>query len=297
MKTGQRSKVVKEQRNKVAKGQKHKVEKCQMTSVPLCLCAFFAFCFLTSPAGAETSSEQLEPNRLLVRQLWQARISVAKDEKDKKSKNELQRLIEQIRSVKFQPQNETSAPVISVEPVPATEPNETLSDKEAPEEERKKKEIESEPGTPSYNKLQSRNLLLYEPVSAQTLQMLENLAQHPDQLNNPFELGEVLFLSGHLKEADVFYQIALNLRSADEAGSAQDGAWILFQIGNCLRDDDPPTAMKMYRELITEYPDSPWTDLAKAQDKLIDWYQKDKPRMLITENQLDFSIANGVSQK
>jgi tetratricopeptide (TPR) repeat protein len=116
--------------------------------------------------------------------------------------------------------------------------------------------------------------------------MLETLSQHPDQVDNPLDLGDVLFLSGHPKEAAVFYREALNRSSSDQAGLAQDRAWILFQAGNCLRDDDPQMAMKMYRQLITEHPDSAWTDLAQTWDKLIDWHQKDKPRALIAEGQL-----------
>jgi TolA-binding protein len=127
------------------------------------------------------------------------------------------------------------------------------------------------------------------------LQLVGNLAQHPDRSDNPFALGEVLYYSGRLKEAAVFYQEALKRKrastelsrmSSDKAGSDQDRAWILFQIGNCMRGDDPPTAKKMYRLLITEYSDSPWVDLAKAREGLIDWQQKDKPRTLIAEFQL-----------
>jgi TolA-binding protein len=130
--------------------------------------------------------------------------------------------------------------------------------------------------------------------------------QHPERLNKPFELGELLFLSGHLKDAAICYQEALSRSSPDKADpnqkpqqdakvpdvglktsllSIQSRAWILFQIGNCLRNDDPPTAMKMYKQLIAEYPDSPWVDLAKARSTLIDWYQKDNPRGLIAEDQ------------
>jgi len=150
--------------------------------------------------------------------------------------------------------------------------------------------------------------------------MLKSLLQHPERLRNPFELGEILFLSGHLKDAAICYQEALSRSSPDKADPTQkpqqslglltedvkvpdvvlgprlaetktgmfsirNRAWILFQIGNCLRDDELPTAMKMYRQLIAEYPDSPWADLAKARSKLIDWYQKDNPRALIAENQ------------
>lgn len=233
-----------------------------------------------SPQSGFTVPENL--NSHLGRQLWQVSISVPKGEKDKRSKNELQQIIEQIRSVEFEPQKETSKPVAAVKPVSTTidvikKPSETSVDTKV-QEEPKKREIES--GLP------------YEPVTAQTLQMLENLAQHPGRLDNPFELGEVLFLSGHLKEAAVFYREALNRKSPDEPGLAQDRAWILFQIGNCLRHDDLSTAMKMYRQLIAEYPNSPWVDSAKIQDKLIDWYEKDKPRTLITESQFQILQLN-----
>jgi len=208
-------------------------------------------------------------NNHLAHQLWQASISIAKVEKAE-SKNELQRIIEQIRSVEFEPREEVPKTVIVVEPAQTTEPNETSSAIEAPQEHEK-------------NKIELR--LPYEPVTEQTLQMLKSLLQHPERLHSPFELGELLFLSGHLKDAAICYQEALSRSSPDKADPAQNRVWTLFQIGNCLRDDDLPTAMKMYRQLIAEYPDSPWADLAKARSKLIDWYQKDNPRVLITENQ------------
>jgi len=93
--------------------------------------------------------------------------------------------------------------------VPSTEPDGTLVDTNVPEE-REEKEIKPK--------------LPYEPVSDQTLQMLRNLLQHPGQLDNPFEMGEVLFLSGHLKEAAIVYKEALNRKNPDEADLAQDRA-------------------------------------------------------------------------
>jgi tetratricopeptide (TPR) repeat protein len=126
----------------------------------------------------------------------------------------------------------------------------------------------------------------YKPVTDRTLQMLGNITQDPNQLDNPFEMGEVMYFSGHLKEAAVFYQEALNRTDPEKTGAGRNRAWILFQLGNCLRDDDLTTAQKMYRQLIAEYPGSPWVDLAKAREKLIDWYLKDKPRTLIAEPQL-----------
>ncbi len=264
----------------------------------------------------DTSAITENPISRAQRQLWRARITAPKDQKNKRSKNELQQIIEQIRTVKFEPANRSPEPFIVVEPLPTIKPNQTLegphltdsktqkSTLEAPAishktrtfsdteltEKPKAKEIKSKPQTPhgrQPDKLQNEKTLSYVPVTSQTLQMLENLLQHPDQMDNPFELAEVLFLSGHLKEASVFYWEALNRNRPDQSDTTKNRPWILFQIGNCLRHDDTLTAMKMYRQLISEYPDSPWTDLAKARHKLINWYQKDKPRTL---------IANPISQ-
>ena len=207
----------------------------------------------------------------LGRQLWRAGISVYEGEKDNKRKNELKRLIEQVRSIEFKPPKQPE-PVINIGPVETTvEPNQTPSDRVVIEES-SNKTIKSKP--------------LYEPVTDRTLQMLGNVAQDPNQLENPFELGEVLYFSGHLKEAAVFYQEALNRTEPDKPGLDRNRAWILFQIGNCLKDDDLAKAQEMYRQLITECPGSPWAEPAKAREKLIDWYLKEKPRTLIAEPQL-----------
>jgi len=220
----------------------------------------------------------------LKQQLWLARISAPIIKKDNKNKDELQQLIKQIHSIEFKLQKETSGPVnTGAKLAPITEPNKTPAHIKPPE---KPKEKETEHKLP------------YEPITRQTLQIIRNILQHPDQLENPFELGEVLFLSGHLKEAAAVYKEALKRKAADKAGSVQDRAWILLQIGNCLRDDDLPTAAKTYKQVISEYPDSPWSDLAKAQYKLIDWYLKDKPQTLTAESRpLDSKIENGVFQK
>lgn len=273
----------------------------------LCFCifpfSFLACCFLTSLAGTPIPSEESSPTDLPVphlaeasqhanapnvpstsnsplrHQLWQAKISIPEGEKDERSKNELKQVIQQIRSVEFGPEKQSPKPVIVVEPVPTTEPNETLPTTEVPNG---PAEIETELKPP------------YEPVSEQTLQMVENLLQHPDRVVNPFELGEVLFLSGNMKEAAIFYQEALNRKRSDDVWSAQDRSWLSFQIGNCLRNDDPPAAKKMYGQVITKHPDSPWVDLAKARHELADWYQKDKPWTLIEKS---ISIENGVSRE
>ena len=229
---------------------------------------------------AAQADEKLQQNSLFIsksphtrlgRELWQARISTSKDRKHSKSKNKLQQIIEQIRSVEFQPPAKTPKPIIVVALTPEKQSNKTSPGTEI-QKEPKETNIGAQPKLP------------YQPITDQTLQMVEDLFQHHKEIENPFELGQILFHSGHPKEAAKWYQEALDRKETGQTDQTQDKAWILFQIGNCLQDYDPSTAVQMYRQLITEYPDSPWTDLAKARSKLVNWYQQNKPETLINEN-------------
>lgn len=209
-------------------------------------------------------------------QLWKTRLGVPKNEKDNRSRAELQRIIEQIYSIEFERINQTTESVIADEPVAdaetadITEPDKILSDANTPKEAGKEQVA-----------FKGENALPYGSLTDQTLQMIRSLSQQAEQVNNPFELAEVLFRGGYLKEASVFYQEALNRKNPPEPLSAHEKAWILFQTGNCLRSDDLTKALKMYRQVILECPDSPWTDLAKIQEKLISWHQKEEPRKLV----------------
>ena len=199
------------------------------------------------------------------RQLWKAEIAAPVGEKDDKSEKELLQIIEQINSVKFEAKKQSGRPAVTAEAA-----LKTSSVAEATLQKLNEEEVESS--------------LLNKPVTKQTLQMAEDLLKHPEQIDNPLELGEILFLSGHLPQAAVAYQEALKRTEPNDTASARDRSWILFQVGNCLRADDPATAAKMYRQLISEYPHSQWTEAAKAQDQLAEWYQKDNPKTLIAGN-------------
>lgn len=219
-----------------------------------------------------------KPDSDIARRLWQSRIGVPTSEQDHKHRDALQRLIEQVRSVKFKSKDQTPQPGLYVKPDLAAQDNETSSAQKTSGEPAEKQ---------TYPK--ATDLLPYEPISKQTLQMLESLSQHPDRAaalcqagsGSLSELADILFLSGHLKQAAAFYQQALDRMAPDSAASADNRAWILFQLGNCLRGSDPSAAIKTYRQLIAEYPNSLWTDLARAREQLIDWYRNDRPLALI----------------
>jgi tetratricopeptide (TPR) repeat protein len=209
-----------------------------------------------------------DPKNINGLELLQAEITIAKDEKDTKSRDQLKQIIEQIRSVEFGLQKQAPAPVIVPEKAPVIEPNETVTEVPVQKEEAKQA-IESRPQ--------------YGPITEKTLQMLKTLAQESEKLANPLELGEILFVSGNLKEAAMFYREAPKRKDPNDVSLSWDRAWILFQIGNCLRNEDLPAAAKAYQQLLTEYSNSPWADLAKARSNLIAWYLKDDPVKLIAE--------------
>jgi tetratricopeptide (TPR) repeat protein len=212
-----------------------------------------------SPGSVLTS---IDPNNVNALELLRADMSVAYAQNDTKGKDQLKKIIEQIRSVGFEPQKQTPEPVIVPEQPEAVEPNETVP--EVPVQKKQAEQaVKPEPQ--------------HEPITQDTLQVLQALAKNPEKL------GDILFVSGNVKEAANFYSEALQRRDPNSTGVSLDRAWIMFQTGNCLRDDDMPVAAKMYQQLLTEYPNSPWADLATARNNLIAWYLKDEPLKLIQQ--------------
>jgi len=210
---------------------------------------------LSARSNPETREVPINDN---ARRLQNAGITSLTAENDESIK-ELQRIIEQVRSIKLETKKQSALPAVVAEPAPL----------EAPQTQKDEKQIDLKPP--------------YEPLTEQTVRLLNELLKNPKQLNNPLELGEVLFLSGYLKEAAAAYQEALNRSDPNDKTCAKNRAWILFQTGNCLRSIDPQSAGKMYKQLIAEYPNSPWTQAAKVQDQIIEWYQADKPQVLTAE--------------
>ena len=77
-----------------------------------------------------------------------------------------------------------------------------------------------------------------------------------------------------------FYEEALRRTRAGDAASDGDRAWILFQLGNCFRETNIAKAQDAYMKLIAEYPDSPWTEMARAGGRFLTWYQNTRPDQL-----------------
>lgn len=245
---------------------------------------------MESSAASKTTQSGIAPannTSQIAQRMWQSSLGAPQRQEGAKPHSKLQQLITQIRSIRFESKSKKPEPVIIPQMVPTDEPNETPSAAIAPPQ-LAATEMESKPDS------QPRQ----ESVTEQTLHMLDDLSQQPEQLRSPLELAEILFISGQLKRAATFYQHALDRKDPNDAASAEHRAWILLQIGNCLRADDLPNARSTYRELITAYPNSVWVDVAKALEQLVDWYQRDKPRTLIEESRSDLlnSAANTSQQ-
>jgi len=197
------------------------------------------------PSPVETSSKT---------QLMESRISSLPKDNDNNKPDELKKMIELVRSVKLEPRQPAQQPAPPVvEPV-AEQPSQR---------------VQTQPDESS--------------TSNETLRLVENQFKDPNLISNPFELAEILFKSGKQAQAGICYKQALKVLPADDPNFATERAWILFQIGNCFKDEDPNTARESYAELIRTHSNSPWVEVAKTRYSIIELYQQDNPGELIRQ--------------
>jgi hypothetical protein len=217
-----------------------------------------------SPAAAS----EPQPAGRLARELWSSRVTAPDPNEDAATRLALKRLIRQIHSVRFG--NEAPQPA-AAPPAEPPAPSGSPKTEPAPVPQRKPVVVMSaaptlvEPGP---------------PPAPQQQKTAAGLLPDPSRTNDPLEIAELLFLSGRVVDAAPFYAKALEHLSAGEATTAADRAWTLFQLANCLRETSLGEAQSTYTKLISEFPDSPWTELARAQNQLVSWYQKDQPQQL-----------------
>jgi tetratricopeptide (TPR) repeat protein len=209
-----------------------------------------------------------EPEGQIVRELWSSRIAAPDPSEDAETRLDIKRLIRQLESVKFQDAN----PIPTFTP-PA--PNQ-------PSPEPPLSPIVREPATPiATTSRTAEQPTAPEMSSPDTQRVLETLRRSPERVPDPLEMAELLFLSGRPTEAVPFYDRAFQLTDPEDPSAAKDRAWILFQLGNCLKQTDIARAQNAYMKLISAYPNSPWTELAKAQGRLLTWYQNERPHDLM----------------
>jgi tetratricopeptide (TPR) repeat protein len=105
--------------------------------------------------------------------------------------------------------------------------------------------------------------------------LLKLLVDNPDNIVDPLDVAESLFSTGNLKDAAKFYRLALQRSSTDKQDP--DRPWILLQLANCFRHENPDRAYNIYQELISEYSGSYLVPTAKAQQSIISWFKEKKP--------------------
>jgi tetratricopeptide (TPR) repeat protein len=221
------------------------------------------------------------PNGSQRLELLRAEIEPPKGRPDGESKDRLKHMIEQVRSIRFQSDEQGGDISASREALPASEPNQPLLAAQLPDIERVDQVTKEQP---------------HGGVTDRTLEILRGLLQHPDKLRDPLDIGEILFSSGNTKDAVPFYREALKRADPNDVSLLRDRAWIMLQTGNCLWDDDPAAAARVYKQLLVEQPNSAWAELAQAQIELIAWRLKENPDELISEPpHVDSPQSSGLS--
>lgn len=228
------------------------------------------------PSGTDDTS--VEINDVLARRLWQNRILAPDPNEDAETRNALRRLIQQVHSVTFD--DTTTEPTFSAPLEPTIKTEGTATELTATMPPGQEPSLMPAP-LPSGQSL--------TPLPAETLTQLEDLLADPTQVSDPLEMAELLFLSGRATKAAFFYEKALAQIPANDLANdlanGGDRAWILFQLGNCLRETNQTKAKDTYMKLIAQYPNSPWTELAKAHGRLISWYQSANPQRLLASTE------------
>ncbi len=247
-----------------------------------------------SPASPDTNDDaQVKLHRAAKgysseagRKLWQARIGTTPVRKSEARANLLQ-MIAQIRSMKLDaPQRFTrNRGQEPNEPAPnAVEPNEPDAAPAEPHDQTRIADSNHPPATDTLKAVDEKSKMRIELA--------------PDvQMADPFELGQVLYVSGRFDQAAIAYQRALTQMDANDVEVAEKRAWTLMQMGNCLRASAPDNAAPYYRRLINDHPDSRWTPVAKAMLDLLAWYSSDKPDELLksietTTEKISAPVAN-----
>jgi len=221
----------------------------------------------------------------ITRKLWRSRVSAPQRPDDAQTQIALNELVHKVTSVKFEAKEQASpAAGRFVMPEPADHRPDAVPLPENAAEQAVRSVVPTSTAPE-------------ELLSAETAEALNRVLADPNREGEPLELAELLYLTGRLSEATVLYGKALDLTSGKEPAAREDRAWILLQLGNCLRDTDPTRAKDMYGKLIAEHADCPWVELAKAHSQLITWYEQVQPRQWLVGQQGQPTRQVAASQK
>jgi tetratricopeptide (TPR) repeat protein len=219
--------------------------------------------------GEKTAAAERPLASDVTRKLWRSRVLAPEQTDDAQTQIALNELVHKVRSVKFETKGQAPSAVATfVMPEPAdNRPNAAPAREKAAEQ--------------AVQPAVAASVTPEGPLPAEAAEALKHVLADPNQAGDPLELAELLYLTGRVSEAAILYRKALDLTTDKESAASEDRAWILLQLGNCLRDTDRARAKDMYAKLIAEHADSPWVELAKAHSQLITWYEQVQPRRWI----------------
>jgi TolA-binding protein len=228
-----------------------------------------ALASLVTRAKAQQGAAPADPEHgdTLALDLWSSRISAPDARDEAETSLTLKRLIHQVHVLATNDKN-------AARPTPES-PRAPQPPKAAP--------VDAESVEPAQARAAVTTASEATPALSPAAQKtLNDLQKSPSRVGDPLETAELLFLSGRPTDAAPFYQEALRHTHAGDPASADDRAWILFQLGNCLRETDAAKAQDAYAKLIAEFPNSSWTEMARAGSRLLTWYQSTRPDQLMT---------------
>jgi len=214
-----------------------------------------------------TSRADVERGNPLALELWSSRVSVPEVSDDTETSLALQRLIRQVRTLAVDNKGPSEPSASAVPQVTAEPPAPVATGTEIAAPAPVEAVAAAAPDT-------------VPTLSPKAQKTLADLRKDPNRIRDPLETAELLFLSGRPTDAVPFYEEALRRTRAGDVASDGDRAWILFQLGNCLRETDVAKAQDAYMKLIAEYPNSPWTEMARAGGRFLTWYQTARPDQL-----------------
>ncbi|MCE5326319.1 MAG: hypothetical protein LLG01_07865 [Planctomycetaceae bacterium] len=113
-----------------------------------------------------------------------------------------------------------------------------------------------------------------DALTAETLDTLKRIP--PSQQKNLLAAADGVFNDGHLPHARAMYEAVLA-----QNPPAPTRAWVLYQLGNCVRAADPRSAMALYNQVVKEHGDCPWAQAAQASAKLLEWKQASAVQELV----------------
>lgn len=111
---------------------------------------------------------------------------------------------------------------------------------------------------------------------------LDTIVKNQANIENPFQLAELLYANKKYDLAHHCYQKALQQLN-DNPTSNNDKVWIMVQMGNCLKHDQPDKAIETYNMIMKNHPLSIWANYASVQIQLSKWYIKENPKQLIAK--------------